>query len=332
MFALPARADHSPRLLRLPDMGVCPRRAAACERRHPVQTVHDRRHERGQLWRVRADGRHGGVFASAEWSRQRHAAAATGQPGGISGRLAADRRVRRSRPGPALHRHPGGGRILPPERCRGRHAEPDRVHRGPVRARWRWPIARAGCSRTGRPGTTAIARTTSQNSPTCSTRSSPSCAWPRGSPASTSAWWPTPRRRRQCRCCRRRRLRESVEQAFALSRASQDAAQRSSLLKGITEALDGPAAEGGWAAALRARAMSDLVTSTRTDQAYAALERADAQGRRRARAPRRRHRRGGTDPRACSRRTTSWDGSGRRKPRRCWRRWICAWMRRGGSG
>ena len=65
--------------------------------------------------------------------------------------------------------------------------------------------------------------------------------------------------------------RESVEQAFALSRASQDAAQRSSLLKGITEALAGPAAEGGWAAALRARAMSDLVTSTRTDQAYAAL-------------------------------------------------------------
>jgi hypothetical protein len=66
-------------------------------------------------------------------------------------------------------------------------------------------------------------------------------------------------------------VRESVEQAFALSRASQDAAQRTSLLKGITEALAGPAAEGGWAAALRARAMSDLITSARTDQAYAAL-------------------------------------------------------------
>jgi len=66
-------------------------------------------------------------------------------------------------------------------------------------------------------------------------------------------------------------LRESVEQAFALSRGSQDAAQRSSLLKGITEALNLPAADGGWAAALRARAMSDLVTSARTDQAYAAL-------------------------------------------------------------
>src|SRR4051812_27490590 len=66
-------------------------------------------------------------------------------------------------------------------------------------------------------------------------------------------------------------VRESVEQAFALSHLSQDAAQRSSLLKGIVEALNAPAAEGGWAAALRARALSDLVTSTRTDQAYAAL-------------------------------------------------------------
>ena len=66
-------------------------------------------------------------------------------------------------------------------------------------------------------------------------------------------------------------LRESVEQAFALSRKSQDAAQRTSLLKGITDALAAPAGEGGWAAALRARAMSDLVTSARTDQAYAAL-------------------------------------------------------------
>jgi len=66
-------------------------------------------------------------------------------------------------------------------------------------------------------------------------------------------------------------LRESVEQAFALSRSSPDAAQRTSLLKGITDALTAPAAEGGWAAALLARATSDLVTSARTDQAYAAL-------------------------------------------------------------
>jgi hypothetical protein len=66
-------------------------------------------------------------------------------------------------------------------------------------------------------------------------------------------------------------LRDSVEQAFMLARASQDAAQRATLLRGITEALAGPASEGGWAAALRARATADLITSTRTDQAYAAL-------------------------------------------------------------
>jgi hypothetical protein len=66
-------------------------------------------------------------------------------------------------------------------------------------------------------------------------------------------------------------LRESVEQAFMLSRSSPDAAQRSSLLRGITEALSGPAREGGWAAALRARATADLITSTRTDQAYSDL-------------------------------------------------------------
>ena len=66
-------------------------------------------------------------------------------------------------------------------------------------------------------------------------------------------------------------LRDSVEQAFMLSRASQDAAQRASLLRGITDALDGPARDGGWAAALRARATADLMASTRTDQAYADL-------------------------------------------------------------
>jgi hypothetical protein len=66
-------------------------------------------------------------------------------------------------------------------------------------------------------------------------------------------------------------LRDSVEQAFMLSRASQDASQRASLLRGITDALDGPARDGGWAAALRARASADLMASTRTDQAYADL-------------------------------------------------------------
>ena len=66
-------------------------------------------------------------------------------------------------------------------------------------------------------------------------------------------------------------LRESVEQAFMLARTSGDATQRTSLLRGITEALAAPAAEGGWAAALRARATSELSISTRTDQAYSGL-------------------------------------------------------------
>ena len=63
----------------------------------------------------------------------------------------------------------------------------------------------------------------------------------------------------------------SVEQAFMLSRVSQDAAQRASLLRGITDALVAPARDGGWAAALRARATADLIAATRIDQAYADL-------------------------------------------------------------
>ena len=66
-------------------------------------------------------------------------------------------------------------------------------------------------------------------------------------------------------------LRDSVEQAFMLSRVSQDAAQRASLLRGITDALVAPARDGGWAAALRARATADLMAATRIDQAYADL-------------------------------------------------------------
>jgi hypothetical protein len=80
-------------------------------------------------------------------------------------------------------------------------------------------------------------------------------------------------------------LRDSVEQAFMLARISSDAAQRTALLRGIIETLADPAREGGWAAALRARANAELVTSTRTDQAYTALasrmlKAADARARR----------------------------------------------------
>ena len=116
-----------------------------------------------------------------------------------------------------------------------------------------------------------------------------------------------------------------------LARASQDATQRASLLRGITEALDEPARDGGWAAALRARANSELTdldgrstTSTRTSP-RACCKAADERA-----APRRRHGHGGARSATCSRPTTSLDASGRRKPRRCWRRWTCGWMRRAG--
>jgi hypothetical protein len=66
-------------------------------------------------------------------------------------------------------------------------------------------------------------------------------------------------------------LRDSVEQAFMLARASRDAAQRTSLLRGITDSLSAAAKEGGWAAALHARATAELATATRTDEAYTDL-------------------------------------------------------------
>jgi hypothetical protein len=64
-------------------------------------------------------------------------------------------------------------------------------------------------------------------------------------------------------------LRESIEQAFTVSRMTSDAAQRASLLRMVTEALAEPARAGGWAAALHARATADLTNAARTDQAYA---------------------------------------------------------------
>ena len=80
-------------------------------------------------------------------------------------------------------------------------------------------------------------------------------------------------------------LRDSVDQAFMLARISSDPAQRTSLLRGIIDTLAAPAREGGWAAALSARANAELVTPTRTDRAYTdlssrMLKAADARARR----------------------------------------------------
>jgi hypothetical protein len=66
-------------------------------------------------------------------------------------------------------------------------------------------------------------------------------------------------------------LRESVEQAFALTRVSQNPPQRAALLRSIIDALAGPAGSEAWAAALRARATADLRLSTRIDRQYADL-------------------------------------------------------------
>jgi hypothetical protein len=66
-------------------------------------------------------------------------------------------------------------------------------------------------------------------------------------------------------------LRESVEQAFALARVSQDPPQRADLLRSIVDALAGPAGREAWARALRARATADLRLSARLDKQYADL-------------------------------------------------------------
>jgi hypothetical protein len=63
-------------------------------------------------------------------------------------------------------------------------------------------------------------------------------------------------------------LRESIEQAFIVSHTTTDSTQRVTLLRAVTDALAGPAAAGGWAAALRARASADLAAETRADRAY----------------------------------------------------------------
>ncbi len=66
-------------------------------------------------------------------------------------------------------------------------------------------------------------------------------------------------------------LRESVEQAFALTRESQNAPQRAALLRSIVDALAGPAGKEAWAAVVRARATADLRVSDRIDRQYADL-------------------------------------------------------------
>ncbi len=66
-------------------------------------------------------------------------------------------------------------------------------------------------------------------------------------------------------------FRESTEEAFAAARFTSEPTERISLLRAIVEALADPAADGGWAAALYARATTELTAELRTDKAYADL-------------------------------------------------------------
>jgi hypothetical protein len=64
--------------------------------------------------------------------------------------------------------------------------------------------------------------------------------------------------------------RERVELAFAAARATEDPSERMSLLRAVEAAL-APASDAAWAAALRARAATDIAAELRIGNAYADL-------------------------------------------------------------
>jgi len=66
-------------------------------------------------------------------------------------------------------------------------------------------------------------------------------------------------------------FRETVEQAFAAASAVVEPAERISLLDAVTAALEEPARDGGWAAALRMRASTELTAERRIEKAYGDL-------------------------------------------------------------
>ena len=66
-------------------------------------------------------------------------------------------------------------------------------------------------------------------------------------------------------------FRETMEQAVAAAAATAEPAERASLLRAVASALQEPARTGGWAAALHARASSELVLELRLDKSYVQL-------------------------------------------------------------
>jgi hypothetical protein len=66
-------------------------------------------------------------------------------------------------------------------------------------------------------------------------------------------------------------FRESMEQAVAAADSVAEPSERISLLDAVTAALTEPARAGGWAAALRLRAVTELAAERRIDKAYSDL-------------------------------------------------------------
>jgi len=66
-------------------------------------------------------------------------------------------------------------------------------------------------------------------------------------------------------------FRESMEEAVAAAAAVAEPSERISLLDAVTAALTEPARAGGWAAALRLRALTDVAAERRIEKAYSDL-------------------------------------------------------------
>jgi hypothetical protein len=66
-------------------------------------------------------------------------------------------------------------------------------------------------------------------------------------------------------------FRETMEQALVAASTTVEPTERVSLLRAVAAALHEPALEGGWAAALHARASSELAAEVRIDKSYLQL-------------------------------------------------------------
>ena len=207
------------------------------------------------------------------------AAAAAGQPVGdqpSTGRGPTRTPRRRAR---SSSRDPRRSGVLALQRRGRAHAEPDRVHRGPGRAAGArrprapdccadWPARNYGYRVERRRAAHDAARRSrlgaARGGGAVAVRSEPGGERHAAAVGADAAAADAPREHRAG--------------LHGDARTTQDATQRASLLRGITEALDEPARDSGWAAALRARAKSELVISTARRPVVREPLRADAAG------------------------------------------------------